>query len=110
MAVIILFTTQKGLFVQFYVIGGQIMNKYIKIAIVIVVIALIIGATFVILNSNKEEITYQLSDYGVSIKVPKTFKKAATLNSSHILQLQDEDGLIVSVTELKGDFWSSRRY
>ena len=86
------------------------MKKYMKIAIVIISIALIIVATFVIFRSNKTEKEYHLSDYGVTIKVPKSFKKASTLNSSHILQLKDDEGLIISVTELKGDFWSSRRY
>ena len=89
------------------------MKKYIKIFIAIVLILMLITIVLKVCNTIKESKetskTYALSDYGVSLTVPKGFSKIQALNNSQVLYLKDDDGLIINVTELKGDFWKSRR-
>ncbi len=78
--------------------------------IILMIIYIVLKIGFSLLESRKTDKTIALSDYGVSITVPYTFSKISGLNSSHVLYLKDEDGIYISVTELKGDFWESRRH
>ena len=85
------------------------MKKYIKnVIIVFVILIIILISTYLALiyKNNKKEYTHKIGNYGVLITVPKEFKKYDINQDSQLLNLQN-DKITISVTELKGDFWSS---
>ena len=85
-------------------------KKIITMFVIFAIMAITIGICSYVVEAKKANKEYTLSDYGVSLLIPKEFKQIDKVNNSQVLYLKNEEGIIISATELKGNFWSSRRY
>ncbi len=84
------------------------MPKEIKTAIIILLALSIVALVLSLLASLSTEETYDIGNYGVTIKVPDEYIRYKNNNDSQLLFLKNkEKGITISATQLRGNFWSS---